>query len=89
MHKRITLWIPEYVSCKCDKDCEIGEYMNDCTCRKRLVDALVVTSDEILDMPEIKLINSNNNKTNYWHKQINNGHKNDGQKKVIDTNIWH
>ena len=28
-------------------------------------DGLLVTSDEILDMPEIKLINSDNNKTNY------------------------
>ena len=33
-------------------DCEIGEYLKDCTCMKSLADDLVVTQDQIADTQE-------------------------------------
>ena len=44
---------------------EIGEYLKDCTHMESLVDDLVVTYDEIVNMPKTTLIKPNR-KTNYW-----------------------
>ena len=30
-------------SCKCNKDCDIGKYLKDCTCMESIVDNLAVT----------------------------------------------
>ena len=37
------IWSPSNCECKCDKSCDIGEYLHysNCKCRKKLVDALV------------------------------------------------
>ena len=48
-----------------EKGYEIGEYLKDCTRMKSLVDDLVVTFDEIVNMPKTTLIKPNR-KTNYW-----------------------
>ena len=40
-------------------DCDISEYVKDCTCIKGLVGNLAVSFDEIVDNPETILINSN------------------------------
>ena len=50
-------------ACRHDKDCDTS--LKDCACMKSLADVLVVTCDEIVDMPDITLINSNY-RTNYW-----------------------
>ena len=58
-------WNPSICACECDKDCEVGEYLKNCTSSKSLVDDLVVTWDMIADTPETSLMNPND-KTNYW-----------------------
>ena len=39
-------------------DCDIGQYLKDCTCIKSFADDLVVRFDETVDNPETILINS-------------------------------
>lgn len=39
-------------------DCDIGQYLKDCTCIKSLVDDLVISFDETGDNPKTTLINS-------------------------------
>ena len=36
------IWNPSNCECKCDKSCDIGEYLDykNCKCRKKLVDKL-------------------------------------------------
>ena len=50
------VWNPCNCECKCDKFCNIGEYLDDsnCKCRKRLVDPLVEECTESIN--ETKLI---------------------------------
>ena len=37
------IWNPSNCECECDKNCDIGEYLDhkNCTCRKKLVDNLI------------------------------------------------
>ena len=50
---------------KCDKDWEIGKYLNECECMKSLVDNLAVTRDKIVDTPDSVLINPSDG-IDYW-----------------------
>lgn len=43
-------WNPCLYRCKCDKDCEIGEYLKDYAYINNLADDLVVTCIEIVDI---------------------------------------
>ena len=36
------VWNPRTCACECIKDCDIGEYLNDCTCMKCFGDDLHV-----------------------------------------------
>ena len=58
-------WNPSICACVCDKDCDICEYLEDCTFMKSLVDNLIVACDAIVDTPETTWINPND-KTNCW-----------------------
>ena len=57
-------------ACEFDKDCEIGKQLKDCSCKKSLVDDLVVTCDEIVDKPDTTKSNPND-KTNNWFIPLN------------------
>ena len=60
--KENSAWNPSTCLCKCDKDCEIGEYLENYTSIKNLC--------EVVDMPESASINAIDknvtNTTNYW-----------------------
>ena len=58
-------WNPSNCECKCDKSCDVGEYLDyeNCKCRKRLVDELVDECDENID--EVKIVSESKNKCNY------------------------
>ena len=51
------IWNPNNCECKCDKLCNIGEYLDcgNCKCRKKLVDKLVEESTK--NVEEVKLTN--------------------------------
>ena len=44
-------WNPSNCECKCDKSCNVGEYLDheNCKCRKRLADKLVEECAENID----------------------------------------
>ena len=59
------VWNPCNCECKCDKSCNIGEYLDDsnCKCRKKLVDPLVEECTENINETKlIKVIVENKNK---------------------------
>ena len=49
-------WDPSNCECKCDKSCNVGEYLDysSCKCRKKLVDPLIEECTENTD--ETKLV---------------------------------
>ena len=49
------IWNPSNCECKCDKSCDIGEYLDyeNCKCRKKLVDKLIGECTETIE--EVKL----------------------------------
>ena len=55
-------WNPSSCECKCDKSCDVGEYLDygNCKCRKRLVDKLVDECDKIVE--EVKILDKNEDK---------------------------
>ena len=57
-------WNPSECEFKCDKSCDVGEYLDyeNCKCRKRLVDELVDECDENID--EVKIVSQSKNKCN-------------------------
>ena len=59
------VWNLRTCACKCDKDSEIGEYLQVCKCMKSFVDNLVVTRDEIEDTQKSVVIN-HSGVINYW-----------------------
>lgn len=67
--KQNDAWNPNIYVYNCGKDCEIGEYLKDCTCIKSLVGDLVVTCDEILDKPETISVNPND-ETYCWANDV-------------------
>ena len=50
-----SIWNPSNCECECNKSCDIGEYLDyeNCKCRKKLVDKLVVEGTETVE--EVKL----------------------------------
>ena len=58
-------WNTSICAGKCEKNCDIGEYLKDFTCRKSLVDNLGVTCEDIVVTSETALINFID-KRNYW-----------------------
>ena len=51
--KRRSTWNPITCACQYDQDCEIGEYLGNCTCMTVFADNLVIMRDEVLDALEI------------------------------------
>ena len=51
------VWNPSNCECECDKNCDIGEYLDyeNCKCRKKLADKLIGECAETID--ETKLVN--------------------------------
>ena len=51
------IWNPSNCECECDKNCDIGEYLDceNCKCRKELADKLIDECAETID--ETKLVN--------------------------------
>ena len=47
------IWNPSNCEYECDKLCNIGEYLENCTCRKKVVDKLVEECTETVE--EVKL----------------------------------
>lgn len=45
-------WNSSLCACECDKDCNTGAYLKNCTCTKNLPYVLVVIFDEIADAPD-------------------------------------
>ena len=45
------IWNPSTCKCKCDKSCNVGEYLDyvNCKCKKRLIDKLLEKIDEYTD----------------------------------------
>ena len=45
------IWNPSNCDCKCDKSCDVGEYLDykNCKCRNKLVDKLVEECSENID----------------------------------------
>ena len=64
------IWNPSNCECKCDKSCDIGEYLDykNCNCRKKIIDKLVEECSENTDQNEmlynetLDIISSNDNK---------------------------
>ena len=58
-------WNPCNREWKCDKSCDIGEYLDykNCACKKGLVDKLVDECNETID-EEVEIIDNNKNKCN-------------------------
>ena len=46
------IWHPSTCSCKCDRYCETGQYLDykNCVCRKKIIDDLIVQFTSIVDM---------------------------------------
>ena len=49
------IWKPSNCECKCDKSCDIGEYLDykSCKCRKKIIDNLVEKCSEYIDGNEM------------------------------------
>ena len=62
------IWNPSNCDCKCEKFCDIGEYLNysNCKCRKKLVDKLVEEYIKRFDEVEITEITQTENKCSSW-----------------------
>ena len=54
------VWNSNRCACECHKDWNMDEYLKYSTCMKILVDDLVVTFDEMEDIPESASINPSN-----------------------------
>ena len=61
------IWNPINCECKCDKNCDIGEYLDyeNCKCRKKLADKLVDESTEIIEEVKLAEITPFENENNY------------------------
>ena len=57
MYNKGYIWNPSNCECKCDKSCDLGEYLDyeNYKCRKRLVDKLVDECNENID-EEVKIV---------------------------------
>ena len=57
------MWNPSLCLCKCDRYCEVGQYLDykNCVCRKRIIDDLIEQCTSIVD---IKIKNNTLSKKN-------------------------
>ena len=58
------IWNPSNCECKCDKTCDIGEYLDyeNCKCRKKLVDKLIDECTETIEEVKLAKITVSENK---------------------------
>ena len=58
------IWNPNNCECKCDKSCDVGEYLDysNCKCRKKLVDKVVEECTKNIDDVETASENEHTNK---------------------------
>ena len=56
------IWNPSNCECKCDKSCDVAEYLDysNCICRKKLVGKLVEECTKNID--EVKIASENEHK---------------------------
>ena len=61
------IWNPSNCECECDKNCDIGEYLDykNCKCRKRLADKLIDICTESIEEVKSAEIIPFENKNNY------------------------
>ena len=58
---------PSNCECECDKNCDIGEYLDyeNCKCRKKLADKLIDECTETIDETKLTNITFTENENNY------------------------
>ena len=63
------IWKPSNCECECDKNCDIGEYLDyeNCKCRKKLVEKLINECTETIDETKLANITFTKNENNYEH----------------------
>ena len=61
------IWNPSNCECKCDKSCDIGEYLDysNCKCRKKLVDKLNDECTETIEEVKLAKITPENESSYY------------------------
>ena len=61
------IWNPSNCECECDKNCDIGEYLDyeNCKCRKELADKLIDECAETIDETKLVNITFTENENNY------------------------
>ena len=61
------IWNPSNCECECDKNCDIGEYLDyeNCKCRKKLADKLIDECAETIDETKLVNITFTENENNY------------------------
>ena len=61
------IWNPSNCECKCDKNCDISEYLDyeNCICREKLVDKLINECAETIDETKLANITFTENENNY------------------------
>ena len=49
------IWNPSNCECECDKNCDIGEYLNyeNCKCRKKLIDQIIDECTKTIEEVEV------------------------------------
>ena len=64
---KVFIWNPSNCACKCDKSCDVGEYLDykNCQCRKRLLDKLTEECNENIDAKEWHPTDLHSNKIIY------------------------
>ena len=62
------IWNPSNCKCECDKNCDIGEYLDyeNCKCRKTLVDEIIDECTETIE--EVKLVEITLENENGYYK---------------------
>ena len=62
-------WNPSNCECKCDKACDVGEYLDysDSKCRKKSVDKLIDECTKTIEKTKLVNINFTENENNYQH----------------------
>ena len=61
------IWNPSNCECECDKECDVGEYLDyeNCKCRKKLVDKLDDECTETVQEMKLAIITLAENKNKY------------------------
>ena len=61
------IWNPSNRKCECDKDCDVGEYLDyeNCICRKKLIAPLFEECTETVEGVKLARINLPENENSY------------------------